>query len=262
VNPNDGEALEALMAMDLRAGRAREAAARMDARLKEASQSVGMLVLAATAHDASGDIDGAEKLLRKAIEVDPERLTAYSRLGSLYVRHGRLNDAIENFRQVSTRNPKSVSAATMVGVLLEVQGKSADAEKQYQQVLAIDSHSPVAANNLAWMYVASDRQLDEALQLAETAYRALPEDADVNDTLGWILYKKKMATKAMPYLEKAAANHPNDPAPHYHLGMALVQDGQLDKARASLVRALGLSKDFEGAADARKALGITGGSVP
>src|SRR5262249_37077608 len=158
----------------------------------------------------------------------------------------------ERFRQVSAKNPKSVGAATMVGVLLEAQGQGPEAEKQYQQVLSLDSHSPVAANNLAWMYVAADRQLDEALQLAETAYRALPDDPDVNDTLGWILVKKKMATKAASYLEKAAAKHPNDPAPHFHLGMAYVQDGQFDKARASLQRALGLKKDFDGAAEARK----------
>jgi tetratricopeptide (TPR) repeat protein len=261
-NPNDGEALEALIALDVQAGRGRDAAARVDARLKESAPSVGMLVLAANAHEASGDIDGAEKLLRKAIETDPDRLSPYTSLGALYVRQRRLTDAIENFRQVSARNPKSVSAATMIAVLLEAQSKTAEAEKQYQQVLAIDSHSPVAANNLAWIYVASDRQLDEALQLAETAYRTLPDDPDVNDTLGWILYKKKLATRAVPYLEKAVAKHPNDPAPHYHLAMALVQDGQLDKARPLLVRALGLKKDFDGAAEARRALGITGGSAP
>src|SRR5262249_39467534 len=152
----------------------------MDARLKEAAPSAGLLMLAANAHEASGDIDGAEKLLRKAIETGPDRLTPYTRLSGVYVRERRLAEAIDNFRQVSTRNPKSVSAATMVAVLLEVQGKSGEAEKQYQQVLAIDSHSPVAANNLAWIYVASDRQLDEALQLAETAYRTLPDDPDVN----------------------------------------------------------------------------------
>jgi len=261
-NPNDAEALEALLTIDLRGGRARDAAARMDARLKEATPTVPLLALAASAHEASGDAEGAEMLLRKAIDLDPDRLTAYSRLGALYVRQNRLADAIEKFRQVSSRNPKSVSAATMVAVLLEVQGKSAEAEKQYQQVLGIDSHSPVAANNLAWIYVASDRQLDEALQLAETAYRTLPEDPDVNDTLGWILYKKKMATRATPYLEKAASKHPNDPAPHFHLGMAYVDEGQFDKARSSLQRALTLKKDFDGAADARKALAMTGGTAP
>jgi Flp pilus assembly protein TadD len=117
-----------------------------------------------------------EALLRQAIELDPDRLTAYTRLGGLYVRQKRLFEAIKSFREVATRNPKSVAASTMIGVLLEAQGDAQEAEKQYRQVLAIDSHAAVAANNLAWIYVASNRQLDDALQLAQTAYQALPHD--------------------------------------------------------------------------------------
>ena len=117
----------------------------------------------------------------------------------------------------------------MIGVLLEAQGESKDAEKQYRQVLAIDSHAAVAANNLAWIYVASNRQLDDALQLAQTAYQTLPDDPDVNDTLGWILYKKKLAAKALPYLEKATAKHPDEPSSHYHLGMAYVESGRVEQ---------------------------------
>jgi tetratricopeptide (TPR) repeat protein len=261
-NPNDQEALEALVRMDVAGGKGRAAAARVDARLKEATPTVALLTLAAGAHEAAGDIDRAEALLRQAIELDPDRLTAYSRLGTLYVRQKRLFEAVKNFREVAARNPKSVATSTMIGVLLEAQGESKDAEKQYRQVLAIDSHAAVAANNLAWIYVASDRQLDDALQLAQTAYQTLPDDPDVNDTLGWILYKKKLAAKALPYLEKATAKHPDEPSSHYHLGMAYVDQGEWNKARLSLQRALQLKKDFDGAADAQKALNVIGASAP
>ena len=151
---NNLEALDALVTIDLKSGHAHDAAARMDARLKVAAPTVALLVLAATAHEAAGDLEVAEMLLRRAIEADPDRLVAYTRLGALYVRQHRLYDATESFRQVLTRNPKSVSAATMVGMLLEAQGKSADAEQQYRQVLGLDAHAAVAANNLAWIYVA------------------------------------------------------------------------------------------------------------
>jgi putative PEP-CTERM system TPR-repeat lipoprotein len=261
-NPNDQEALEALVRLDVGGGKSRAGAARMDARLKEATPTVALLTLAAGAHEAAGDIDRAEALLRQAIELDPDRLTAYTRLGGLYVRQKRLFEAIKSFREVAARNPKSVAASTMIGVLLEAQGDVKEAEKQYRQVLAIDSHAAVAANNLAWIYVASNRQLDDALQLAQTAYQTLPEDADVNDTLGWILYKKKLAARALPYLEKATAKHPNEPASHYHLGMAYVDQGEWNKARLSLERALQLKKDFDGAADAQKALNVIGTSAP
>ena len=82
---------------------------------------------------------------------------------------------------------------------LEAQGKKAEAEKAYEQVLAIDSRAPVAANNLAWIYVASNRNLDQALQLAQTAHQTLPEEPAVNDTLGWILVQKDMAARGVPY---------------------------------------------------------------
>ena len=83
------------------------------------------------------------------------------------------------------RDPKSVGASTMIGMLLEAQGKKAEAEKAYEQVLAIDSRAPVAANNLAWIYVASNRNLDQALQLAQTAHQTLPEEpaAEVQATV-------------------------------------------------------------------------------
>ena len=100
--------------------------------------------------------------------------------------------------------------------------------------------------------------MDEALQLAETAYQTLPDDPNVNDTLGWIYYQKNLATKAVTYLEKAAARQPNEPEAQFHLGMAYVQQGQWKKARSSLERAFRLKPDFNGAADARRALADIG----
>jgi hypothetical protein len=41
--------------------------------------------------------------------------------------------------------------------------------------------------------------------------------------------------------------------------MACVQTGQWDKARVALKRAISIKSDFEGAAEARKALSIIGG---
>ena len=61
----------------------------------------------------------------------------------------------------------------MVAMLQEAQGKTADAEAGYKRVLAIDPLAAIAANNLAWLYVASERNLDEAMQYAQTAQQRL-----------------------------------------------------------------------------------------
>ena len=77
-------------------------------------------------------------------------------------------------------------------MLLESQHQLPEAEKLYQKVLSVNPHAGVAANNLAWLYVSSNRNLDEALQLAQTALQQLPDEAHVMDTLGWIYYRKDM----------------------------------------------------------------------
>ena len=135
-----------------------------------------------------------------------------------------------------------------------------EAEKAYERVLAVEPRAPVAANNLAWLYVASNRNLDQALQLAQTAHQALPQEPSVSDTLGWIFVQKDMADRAVPFLEASAKNAPNDPTFHYHLGTAYLKAGDADKARGSLKKALALKSDFAGADEARKALERLGSS--
>ena len=48
----------------------------------------------------------------------------------------------------------------------------------------------MAANNLAFLYADEGGNLDLALQLAQTAKQHLPNSAEVDDTLGWVYYKK------------------------------------------------------------------------
>lgn len=252
--PSHLEALEGVTAIDLNTGRAKEAMARVDEALTRSPENADLLMLAARAAAATGDTVKTESLLKKAIAVDSSRLLPYSLLGQLYARQRQLDDARQQFEDIVKRDPKSVGARTMVAMLLESQGKKAEAEKAYEQVLAIDGRAPVAANNLAWIYVASNRNLDQALQLAQTAHQALPEEPAVNDTLGWIFVQKDMAPRAVPFLETSAKRAPNDPTFHYHLGTAYLKAGESEKAKGSLKKALALKSDFEGADEAKKAL--------
>jgi Flp pilus assembly protein TadD len=142
----------------------------------------------------------------------------------------------------------------MLGTLLEAQNRLSEAEKQYQKVLAIDSRAAVAANNLAWLYVSTNRNLDEALQLAQGAQQQLPDDSRVNDTLGWIYYRKNMTAAAIRHLESSVQHDASEPASHYHLGMAYFQNGDFQKAKKELQQALAFKTEFDGAADARKTL--------
>ena len=93
-------------------------------------------------------------------------------------------------------------------MILEAQRDFAAAEAQYQKTMGLDADAAVAANNLAWLYVTSNRNLDQALQLAQTSAKTLGEVPQVNDTLGWIYYKKGMFQPAVQHLEKSIQKDP------------------------------------------------------
>ncbi len=256
--PNDLEALAGLTRLDVATGRSKEALARVEANLKTGKPTGNFLIMSAQAYVASGNFARAEELLKQAIELEPARLQAYGMLGGLYIRQNRLDDAKDRFRQVIERNPQSVPAYTMLGMLSEAQKKIPEAEENYKKVLAIDPRAPVAANNLAWIYAASDRNLDEALQLAQTAHQMVPDEPHINDTLGWVYCKKNMGSMAIQHLERSIKVDPSDPAVHYHLGVAYMQAGDPAKARKSIEQALAANRDFDGIADARATLAKLG----
>ncbi|HEY6357608.1 MAG TPA: tetratricopeptide repeat protein, partial [Vicinamibacterales bacterium] len=126
-----------------------------------------------------------------------------------------------------------------------------DAEKEYRVVLTLDDHAAVAANNLAGIYASNNRNLDDALQLALIAAHRLPDEPHVNDTLGWVYYRKHLAVPAVKCLEASVKADSTDPVTHYHLGMAYLQAGDATGAKRSLRRALAMQPNFEGAKEAR-----------
>lgn len=256
--PGDLESLAGLVSIDAGSGHAKDAVARIETARKTIEPTAAFFILAGQIYDLAGDATQAEASLKKAITVEPARLRAYNELGGFYIRHHRLEDAQAEFTEVVKRDPKSTSANTFLGMLLEAQHRLPEAEKQYKATLAVDPRAAIAANNLAWIYAAGSRNLDEAVQLAKTALQQLPDDPHVTDTLGWAFYRKNMASIAIPYLESSIQKDPSDPSVHYHLGMAYAQAGEFDKARKSLQRSLGFKADFDGAVEARKTLAQIG----
>jgi Flp pilus assembly protein TadD len=70
------------------------------------------------------------------------------------------------------------------------------------------------------MYAETGENLDRALELARTATRGLPTSAPIQDTLGWIYYKKGLAALAIQPFQKSVELDPNNPVYSFHLGLA------------------------------------------
>ena len=118
----------------------------------------------------------------------------------------------------------------------------------------MEPRAPIAANNLAWIYAEKGENLEAALQYAQTAQKALPAVAAVQDTLGWVYYKMGVPDRAVAALTESVSREPRNPMYHYHLGLAHRLAGDAPRAQQALERALSLSSSFAASADARRVL--------
>lgn len=254
LDPNDVDAVRGLVALDIVEGKAAAAVARVEPLVAEAPGNSRLLVEAARAHAATRNFAKAEELLRRALQADETNLTAYGYIGQLFLMQNKLPEALAEYEALAAKQPRSVGTHTMVGMLLQTVGRQDEARQRYERVLEIDQNAPVAANNLAWMYAEGAGNIDVALQLANRARRALPEQAEIADTLGWIYYKKDQYPQAIRELTAAVTKDPANRSYQYRLGLALAKSGDTAKARQTLQKAVGNGQPFAELEDARKAL--------
>ncbi|MFN8065249.1 MAG: tetratricopeptide repeat protein [Vicinamibacterales bacterium] len=248
------EALTGLVTLDVADGNARGARARVDAALAKSPDSADLLLLGAKLYGVEGQSARAEQMLLKVVKVAPDKPAPYALLAQLYMAQARTDEAKAYFRNLVKADPRAVYGFVMLGVLEYATGNRDAAKTAWESALRLDAKNASAANNLAWLYAEAGTNLETAQQLAVTARNLLPEQPEINDTLGWIYYKKKLTENAIEYFRRAVERGADNPDYHFHLGLAYAQAGEDAKARAALNKALQLNPKFAGADEAKKTL--------
>jgi tetratricopeptide (TPR) repeat protein len=253
LSPGYLDALGGLTYLDLTGKSAAQAIARLESELAKRPNEAPLLALASSAYISAGNLAKAEQLLRKAVSDNPNFISGYGKLAQLYMQQGRLDEARVEYEGMVKRDPSSSSARTMVGVLFEAQGRREEARKSYEATVSATDKAPLAANNLAFIYAEQGTNLDIALQLATSAKQQLPNDPEVDDTIGWIYYKKNQPSLAVRPLEASVTKLPGSAEVLYHLGLTYAKIGDKEKARDTLQRALKLDPNV-GGGEARRVL--------
>ncbi len=130
------------------------------------------------------------------------------------------------------------------------------AESDFRAALALNPDQPQVLNFLGYSLVERGTNLDEALQMIETAVAAEPQNGAIVDSLGWVLFQLGDYENAVGHLENAAALLPVDPIINDHLGDAFWAVGRLIEAEFQWNRALSFDPEETDAARIRRKLEI------
>jgi tetratricopeptide (TPR) repeat protein len=252
------EAAQGLTRLDFAAGKNVEALSRVEAILGRAPRDERVVLFAATAYAAARDFQKTEQLLTALITDQPHADGAYTQLGRVYLQQQKLDAARKLFETIAARQERPIGPLTVLGTIAMMQDRTADARTAFERVLQLDPKAPVAANNLAWIYLESGGSLEMALHLAETARQALPQSADVHDTLGWAHFKKNDVPRAIETLRRAVELRPDNATSVYHLALAYEKAGTPTEARQMMKRYLTLDAGSPRSAEVRQRLNALG----
>jgi predicted Zn-dependent protease len=130
----------------------------------------------------------------------------------------------------------------------------ATAKTRYEALLAKDSpNDPLVLNNLAVIYQ-RDGNLARALDFAQKAQTAAPQNPAIADTLGWVLVNKDDPVNGLKFLQIARQGAPEDLDVQYHLAYALNVSGKKADATELLKKVIAAGRDFDSKKDAQALL--------
>lgn len=140
---------------------------------------------------------------------DPLTAEEHVTLGLTYESQGHPELAANEYRTALRRKPGFVPALVGLGNITFAEGALEESETYYQQALAASPDHPGANNNLAMLYLARDKNLPEAEQLA---LRALSQTGPLRpyvlDTLAHIYARQERFEEALAAMENAEATAP------------------------------------------------------
>ena len=113
-----------------------------------------------------GDLEGAVKLFRRSVELDPALVDAHFNLAVALARLGRMDEAVAGMGEVLRLQPNDVDAHARLGTWLSGQGRHGEAVAHLERAAALEVNSQDTWLKLAQGYEAAGRP-----QAAVGAYR-------------------------------------------------------------------------------------------
>jgi len=198
----------------------------------------------------SGDLEGAERRLRRAAERDPNLVDAWLLLGDVLERSDRPAAAAEVYRRALEHQPRAVELHTRLGRLLAEVGDpgAAPALERALELAREQSSEPPAdlLQNLAALAL-QRRDWPEAERLARGAVERDPSLAAAWNSLGIAREEQGRAGEAAAAYRRAEEEDPGYWQASFNAGLLLARQQRFREAAAAFEAVLARVPDHAGA---------------
>ena len=184
----------------------------------------------------------ASHYYRLAIDDNPDLIKAYKKLAEIEPDNPQKIDIIQD---AIKKRSNSTELKMILANCYFNEGKLDLAIDMMKNLYQMNPQNTAVANNLSWLYLEKEINLNDAYELASAAFEKEPENPFYAHTLGFALYKKGIFKQAEWYLNEAIRlierDKEKDPGYNrhkaifvYHLALSHIKTDNEDKALEKL----------------------------
>jgi tetratricopeptide (TPR) repeat protein len=196
---------------------------------------------------ARGNIEGAEKLYRRAIAQDSTDAKVYAGLTGICVRRGDFEEAYDIIRQgiekskVGPKNRLAIKSLTSQYVITlwklgRLEEAISEMEKIHEEVPSANSYG-----TLGYLYIEQGDKTgdyEKALEFNMGAVDYADDDANILDNLAQVYYRLGKIDEAEEYFRKALEDNPEQMDTIYYLAKVRFEKGDIAEAKTLIEKVL------------------------
>jgi len=195
-------------------------------------------LLGIIAHQA-GNVGLAVQLITQAISHQPDNAVFHANLCEMLRQSGQLDEALKHGQQAVVLDPGNASAHSNLGIVWYDRGELKNAERCQQKALSIHPSLIAALNNLG--SINRDRKdLDAAEQYYRQALKIAPHYFESMSNLGAVLTEKEQPEEGLQLVRQALGINPDYADAHHNIALTWLVLEQEDKAAEHFNRELEL----------------------